>query len=105
MNAQELKDRLVGYLAGKETLQSFQEWFIPASWESDDPLAASVELHLAEFTNGHIDESELKELIGLAMPKPSWASEARVFTTGSSSEFLGMFDVVRSSFERRPKPW
>jgi hypothetical protein len=64
-----LKAHIAEYAVGDSTLQSFQEWFIPWAWalagtgsEAED-LANEVELRLAEFTNGHLSESSLKDAL------------------------------------------
>jgi hypothetical protein len=66
----QLYDQLGRYLAGIQTLQEFDQWFVPATWHIDpssDPdlagLAGEVYLRVAEFTIGHRTEEELKTLL------------------------------------------
>jgi hypothetical protein len=66
MDAQELRGWVNRYLRGDVSLRGFQDWFVPELWElesSVDPIVKSValdiELRLAEYTNGHLPESEL----------------------------------------------
>ena len=46
------------------TFEAFEDKFISATWEADDPalrsLAAAVDLKIAEFTNGHLSMRDLK---------------------------------------------
>jgi len=58
------------YLSGKSTLEQFREWFDVETWglaaEPDSPLrrmAGTIELRLAEFTNGHLTEEDLRSLL------------------------------------------
>lgn len=66
-----MRSRLASYLEGKNSLGEFQEWFIPAAWniESDNDaelIAGEIELRLAEYTSGHLSDSELRaELLAL----------------------------------------
>ncbi|MBX3278529.1 MAG: hypothetical protein KF868_11060 [Acidobacteria bacterium] len=70
----EIRQHLIDYLTEKVTIQEFQEWFVPATWDIDQTdnqsakdLANDIELALAEFTSGHLDEEELhRELLPLA---------------------------------------
>ncbi|MER3437908.1 MAG: hypothetical protein C4346_10140 [Chloroflexota bacterium] len=66
----QLYDQLGRYLAGVQTLQELDQWFVPATWHVDpsaDPeladLAGEVYLRVAEFTIGHRTEEELKTLL------------------------------------------
>lgn len=63
----EVHNKLVRYLAGDITLDQFRDWFDPATWDLNPTgttslfqLAGEIELRLAEFTNGHLTESELR---------------------------------------------
>lgn len=63
----EIREKLSDYLSGTLSIQAFQEWFIPATWniekhasENLRKLVYGVELRLAEYTNGHLSPNELK---------------------------------------------
>ena len=63
----ELRTRLGRYLNGKIPLEQFRRWFDVETWglaaESDSTVrqvAGEIELRIAEFTNGHLSESELR---------------------------------------------
>jgi hypothetical protein len=66
----ELRARLGGYLSGKSSLEQFREWFDSETWglaaEPDSPLrqlAGEIELRIAEFTNRHLAEDEMKAIL------------------------------------------
>jgi hypothetical protein len=64
----EIRDYVARLLNGQMNLREFQEWFVPATWNIDQnpsndsarELAYSIELLLAEYTNGHLSEQELR---------------------------------------------
>jgi len=74
-SASEIHGKLAGYLSGNITLEDFEDWFVPSSWnsrEADDleawTLLSSIELRLSEYSSGHLTEEELrKELESLSM--------------------------------------
>lgn len=64
----EIRKQLVCYLTSETSLEDFEDWFVARSWnfhEAENPLllelACEIELLLAEFSNGHWTESDLKE--------------------------------------------
>jgi hypothetical protein len=64
---QELRDRLSTYLTGNSSLSEFRDWFDVETWDmaaepdsSAREVAGEIELRLAEFTNGHLSEDELR---------------------------------------------
>lgn len=67
---------VASYVRGDLPLATFQEWFIPATWNvrniADDDaisLIRAIQLTLAEFLSGDISEEELRrDLGGLAGP-------------------------------------
>jgi hypothetical protein len=71
----ELQTQLSRYLNKAITLEEFRDWFDDATWglaaEPDSlarQLAGEIELRIAEFTNGHLIELELKELLRTLVP-------------------------------------
>jgi hypothetical protein len=85
------------YASGDLSLRDFQDWFIPATWDTRkfrDPDAVRVvrrvQLALAEFSSGDRTEPELKAELAViaASLTPSmglYLNPARQFTTGSSA--------------------
>jgi len=66
----EIRSRLGRYLSGKSSLLQFRKWFDVETWglaaEPDSPvrrLAGEIELRIAEFTNGHRTEDDLRTLL------------------------------------------
>jgi hypothetical protein len=66
----DIRTQLGRYLSGKSSLLQFRKWFDGETWglaaESDSParqIAGEIELRLAEFTNGHLSETELRALL------------------------------------------
>jgi hypothetical protein len=62
-----IHDQLVRFLDGDLTLAEFEDWFTPVAWDVDQTsgqaaqrLAHGIELRLAEFSNGHLTEDELR---------------------------------------------
>ena len=62
-----IRDKLASYLAGEISLEEFEDWFVPASWnvaqvnnQNAVNLVYEIELWLSEFSDGHWSEDELK---------------------------------------------
>ena len=65
-----IREHLADYLRGDSSLDEFQAWFIPATWDLDvtgaeaaQKLTHGIKLRLAEYTNGDLDEQELRRLL------------------------------------------
>ncbi len=65
----EIHNQLVKYLGAEISLDQFRDWFDASTWDVEavgnraaQDLAAEVELRLAEYTNGHRTESELRAI-------------------------------------------
>ncbi len=70
----EIRERLAGYLAKQISLDEFKEWFIPATWEVEETgdrlsydLSNEIHLRLAEFSNGHWTDDELRRIFSPLM--------------------------------------
>jgi len=66
----ELQTHLSRYLSNATTLEDFRDWFDDETWglaaEPDSParqIAGEIELRIAEFTNGHLTEEELRAML------------------------------------------
>jgi len=73
---QDVQRYLADYLSGKIPLSQFRDWFDPETWDldlrPDTPLGQAVseiELRLAEFTNGHRTEDDLRYHLESLLPK------------------------------------
>lgn len=79
----QIREQLARYIAGEQSLETFAEWFFPATWNvhlRDDRAAADfayeIGLRLAEFSNGDWTEDELKALLRpLVEPRPVSAAQ------------------------------
>jgi hypothetical protein len=67
LTLRDLQSHLKDYLTGKSSLPEFRDWFDVETWdfatEADTAVrqvAGEIELRLAEFTNGHLTEDELR---------------------------------------------
>ena len=73
---QELRSRLATYVEGNSSLSEFRDWFDLETWDtagkSDSlflDLVGEIELRLAEFTNGHLSENELRRHLETLLPE------------------------------------
>jgi hypothetical protein len=62
-----IREWLSRYLDGEISLRQFEDWFIPVAWgiprtanQGTLELVGEIELRLAEFSNGHWTEPELR---------------------------------------------
>ncbi len=93
----EIRERLSDYVAGRIDLREFQKWFVPRAWHeaSTHPvgplqdLISTIELRLAEFTNGHLTTDELKDKLSSLPYMTTFAHRAegrpRTWTASASS--------------------
>jgi hypothetical protein len=74
VNASEIRFRLADWLAGDRSLDEFDDWFVPATWDihnsgdsEAEVLTDEIELRLSEYTDGVLSPEDLKrELSALA---------------------------------------
>jgi hypothetical protein len=94
----DIHNQLVSYLAGDSSLQAFRDWFDSSTWDMEETganqdalrLAGEVELRLAEFSNGHWTEDELRsKLLPLiqtfAQRDQRWGDSAAWYVTSSGN--------------------
>jgi hypothetical protein len=74
VNAWEIRDKAVAFVAGKLSLRQFEDWFVPGTWDQhqvDDPeaesLADSIELSISEYTDGLSSDAQLRQEIAEAI--------------------------------------
>jgi hypothetical protein len=91
----EIYGKLGAYLARKITLSEFRDWFDSATWDTEEPssLLGKVELRLAEFSNGHWTEQELRQKL---LPLTSALRVVVSFGTASQPTCLS-FDSVQKN--------
>jgi hypothetical protein len=73
---QDVQRYLATYLNGEISLPQFRDWFDAETWDidmqPDTPLGqvvGEIELRLAEFTNGHRTEDDLRYHLESLLPK------------------------------------
>jgi hypothetical protein len=72
--ASEIRSRLADWLAGNRSLDEFEDWFVPATWDAHkagdseaEALTDEIEIRLSEFTDGVLSLEDLRrELSALA---------------------------------------
>lgn len=71
-----IKKHLESLLKGNFSLTEFEDWFVGTTWDlleqPENDLTAfvnSINLYLAEYSNGHRSEEETKELLGALYDK------------------------------------
>jgi hypothetical protein len=64
----QIREKLGRYLSNELSLDHFEDWLVERSWnmhkdsdESAQKLASAIELRLAEYSNGNLDEAELRD--------------------------------------------
>lgn len=100
--------KLACYLAGKTSLQQFDEWFVPAAWNvtpASDPEAADlvgeIYLRVAEYTNGDWDEEELKGLLRPHVNRIPISLQFGTSAKGQSPSSNSSFGSTSSIIDRR----
>ena len=65
----EIREKLAEYLVNQISLDQFQQWIVPATWDIEESnnslasdLAHEIQLRLAEFSENHWTEGELRRL-------------------------------------------
>jgi len=76
LTLQDLRSHLADYLDGTHSLSEFRDWFDVETWgvaaEPDSlarQIAGEIELRIAEFTNGHLTEDELRRHLEYLRPE------------------------------------
>jgi len=66
----DIRERLGEYLAHEISLEEFEDWFIPETWDIDQTddldllnLVYGIKLRLAEFSNNDCTEDKLRSLL------------------------------------------
>jgi len=83
-----IRDHLRRYLSHEISLDEFRAWFDSETWDVIDEsstatqqVAGEIELRLAEFTNGHLSESELRSLLQPLLDREQVADHANYKST------------------------
>jgi hypothetical protein len=72
----DVQHHLAKYLISEISLSQFRDWFDAETWDSDlqsdtplGQMVGEIELRLAEFTNGHRTENDLRYHLESLLPK------------------------------------
>jgi hypothetical protein len=69
LSKQRMRQEVIEYLAGRQSLNDFYAWFMPATLEVEHEskavrdLAYQIKLHLAEYHRGHLTADELRQVL------------------------------------------
>jgi hypothetical protein len=76
----DIRERLRRYLANEISLDAFRHWFDVETWDIIDKsppatqqFAGEIELRLAEYTNGHRTEDDLRSMLQPLLSRESVA--------------------------------
>ena len=81
-SATEIREQLTRFLAHEQPLNSFVEWLTRNTWNihREDAevrgLAGSIELEIAEYSNGHLTAEELRSRLDV-LARPRRATRSR----------------------------
>jgi len=106
----EIREKLAEHLANQISLDQFVQWFVPATWEIEESgnilaseLAHEIQLRLAEFSENHWTEEELRRLLSpliesysVSIAFGSHAETAYFSSTTSQTHHRQIFDIVFS---------
>lgn len=100
----ELRNRVAEFVAGDLSLDDFEDWFAGASWNSHQHasqelqrLVGLVEIYLAEHSNVHRNEQQLRAALRslLIFPQPAGNALQPVVEVYLNSHVRGVGDIVR----------
>jgi hypothetical protein len=83
-SVQEVREELTKFLAHAQTLDALNEWLGRNTWnihrESSlvRDLVGAIELRLAEFSNGHCNQEELREYLAALLTNEHSGLQTRV---------------------------
>jgi len=77
VSASEIRERVAKALFGEASLEEFEDWFVPATWDAHkagDPeaenLTDEIEMNLSEYTGGQLSLEQLRSrLAGAVFPR------------------------------------
>ena len=95
-----LWEKLSAYIRAEISFQQFNEWFSLFSWNVhriSEPafrnLIGEVQLRLAEFSNGHWTEEELREFLRKLVPVQVFSLDPYRARAGSSADITVFPDL------------
>ncbi len=106
-----VRNKLAKYLSGEISLQGFNRWFVPATWDVDDAsskslrdLIGKIKLRLAEYSSGHWEKDELDReltvILGFYAPNqqddPSGSSSKTITVSNRSPSPVQLIEVLET---------
>ena len=74
VSASEIRERVANVLFGDASLEEFEDWFVPATWDAHkagDPEAESltdeIEMNLSEYSSGQLSPEQLRSRLAGAV--------------------------------------
>jgi hypothetical protein len=101
-----IREKLSSYLVGKISLEEFEDWFVLESWnvaQSNNSNAVNlvyeIELWLAEYSDGHWSEKQLKNyLVPLVTDYKVEVGYDRIIVMDSNAK-VELFPLLSASFD------
>jgi hypothetical protein len=97
----EIREHAVAYLAGEASLDDFERWFIPATWDLEARadvktlrLAYGINLLLAERAQEHVTEPELQRDLRTLVQRGSLGEPQMMFTRSSAVTQVAPFRIA-----------
>jgi len=103
-----VRELIAAYLAGEISMEAFEDAFVEGTWDAEgrslpsfQELVAMVELNLAEHSNGHLPEEQLRSALVeiLNHPRLMPGSVEVLVTFGSGAVSISPTAVVGRSAE------
>ncbi|MBI4460470.1 MAG: hypothetical protein HY648_10490 [Acidobacteria bacterium] len=108
LSLDQIRKQLQEYLAQRISLDQFEDWLVSASWnmhkhadKDAQHLVGAIELRLAEYSRGHLGDSELKYELGMILAYGYKLPAARMLVISPISE-LRTNTNSSSNLEERP---
>ena len=97
----EIREQIARFLAKEISLDTFEDWFAPRSWNFHQAssqvlreMVSEIELLLAEFSSGHLTEDDLRSRLG------HFATVYRISFDTTSSPVFFTFTASESGFHQ-----
>lgn len=88
-----IRQKLIEYVTSQLSLQEFQRWFVPATWDvhlsreqGAMDLTYRIDLRLAEYTSGHLPESQLRSELGKLLSHATFTIGGRASSAIQTSD-------------------
>jgi hypothetical protein len=112
----QIREHLANYLAGSESLDSFEDWLVAQSWnmhrdssEVAQELVNQIELRLSEHSDGLLSEKQLREelyqflerfIVSIVEIEEVTTRVRRVIFSTASAQTLPLEALAQAAFAR-----